>query len=61
MAARYAQVRDLLPLGAYVAGADPATDRAVALYPRIEAFLHQGVNEAAPLSATLAQLDGLMA
>ena len=57
---RYAQVRELLPLGAYVAGADPATDRAVALYPRIEAFLQQGANEAAPLGATLAQLEGLM-
>ncbi|MDB5847358.1 MAG: fliI [Rhodoferax sp.] len=61
MAARYAQVRELLPLGAYVAGADPATDRAVALYPRIEAFLHQGVNEAAPLAGSLQQLEGLMA
>jgi flagellum-specific ATP synthase len=61
LAARHAQVRDLLPLGAYVAGADPATDRAVALYPRIEAFLRQGVNEAAPMAAALSQLEGLMA
>jgi flagellum-specific ATP synthase len=60
MASRYAQVRDMLPLGAYVAGADPTTDRAVALYPRIEAFLHQGTNEAAPMGATLAQLEGVM-
>lgn len=58
---RYAQVRELLPLGAYVAGADPATDRAVALYPRIEAFLHQGTREAAPLAATISQLQELMA
>ncbi len=61
MAARHAQVRDLLPLGAYVAGSDPATDRAVQLYPRIEAFLHQGVHEAAPLAAALTQLESLMA
>ena len=61
MAARYAQVRDMLPLGAYVAGADPATDRAVALYPRIEAFLYQGTNEAAPMAPTLARLEELMA
>lgn len=61
MVSRYAQVRNMLPLGAYVAGADPATDRAVALYPRIEAFLHQGTNEAAPMAQTLAQLEGLMA
>ncbi len=58
---RYAQVRDMLPLGAYVPGADPVTDRAVALYPRIEAFLHQGTAEAAPLQDTLARLDEVMA
>lgn len=61
MVSRYAQVRDMLPLGAYVAGVDPATDRAVNLYPRIEAFLNQGTNEAAPMDATLAQLEGMMA
>lgn len=58
---RYAQVRDMLPLGAYVPGADPVTDRAVALYPRIEAFLHQGTAEAAPLHDTLARLEEVMA
>lgn len=61
MAARYAQVRDLIPLGAYVPGADPATDRAVNLWPRIEAFLHQGIKEAAPLAQTLQQLSELIA
>ncbi|MBS1190282.1 MAG: fliI [Rhodocyclaceae bacterium] len=61
MAARHAQVRDLLPLGAYVAGADPATDRAVERWPRIEAFLHQGTREAAPLVETLQQLEELTA
>ena len=61
LAARHDQVRDLLPLGAYVAGADPTTDRAVELYPRIEAFLNQGTREAAPLPATIAALEGLMA
>ena len=61
LAARYEQVRELMPLGAYVPGADPLTDRAVNLFPRIEAFLHQGVNEAAPLEATLQQLEALLA
>jgi flagellum-specific ATP synthase len=61
MTARYAQVRELLPLGAYVPGADPETDRAVELYPRIEAFLHQGVREPAPLAATVAALEELAA
>jgi flagellum-specific ATP synthase len=60
MLARHAQVRDLLPLGAYVAGADPMMDRAVTLYPKIEAFLHQGTREPAPLAATIAALEELM-
>ncbi|MET0518977.1 MAG: flagellar protein export ATPase FliI [Burkholderiaceae bacterium] len=61
LSARYEQVRELLPLGAYVPGADAATDRAVQLHARIEAFLHQGVAEAAPLEASLAQLEELLA
>lgn len=56
MAARHAQVRDLIPLGAYVPGADPVTDRAVERWPHIEAFLRQGTREAAPLGKTLQQL-----
>ncbi|MGX5650574.1 flagellar protein export ATPase FliI [Hydrogenophaga borbori] len=54
--ARYQQVRDLLPLGAYVPGADPLSDRAVDLWPRIEAFLHQGTQESAPLDDCLRRL-----
>ena len=61
LAAKHTQVRDLLPLGAYVPGADPQTDRAVQLYPQIEAYLHQGTNEAAPLGAAVSQLEDLMA
>lgn len=61
MVSRHAQVRDLLPLGAYVPGADPQTDRAINLYPHIEAYLHQGVNEAAPLGTCVSNLEALMA
>ena len=61
MVARHAQVRDLLPLGAYVPGADPVTDKAVNTWPRIEQFLHQGVREAAPLAASVAQLAEVVA
>jgi flagellum-specific ATP synthase len=60
-AARYARVSDLIPLGAYVPGADPETDRAVRLHPGIEAFLCQGTKEAAPLEPCIAQLEELMA
>jgi flagellum-specific ATP synthase len=59
--ARHARVRDLIPLGAYVPGADPETDRAVNLHPQIEAFLCQGTREAAPLDQCVQQLQGLMA
>ena len=59
--ARHARVRDLIPLGAYAPGADPLTDRAVALQPRIDDFLRQGTREAAPFAPCLAQLEALMA
>jgi len=61
LAARYEQVRELMPLGAYVPGADPMTDRAVQLHTRMAAFLHQGVNEAAPLADTLRDLEAVLA
>ncbi|NCT82409.1 MAG: flagellar protein export ATPase FliI [Comamonadaceae bacterium] len=60
LAARYEQVRELMPLGAYVPGADPLTDRAVRLFPQIEAFLHQGVNEPAALGETLQRLAEIL-
>jgi flagellum-specific ATP synthase len=59
--ARHARVRDLIPLGAYVAGADPETDRAVRLQPQIDAFLCQGTREDAPLPACVQQLEAMMA
>ena len=59
--ARHARVRDLIPLGAYVAGADPETDRAVRLQPQIDAFLCQGTREDAPLAACVQQLEAMMA
>ncbi|MBT9516875.1 MAG: flagellum-specific ATP synthase FliI, partial [Methyloversatilis discipulorum] len=61
MASRHAQVRDLIPLGAYVAGADPQTDHAVSLYPDIEAYLRQGVAEAAPMVQCVARMLELAA
>jgi len=50
--ARYHEVRALIPLGGYVAGADPQTDRAVSLMPAIEALLCQGANEQGDLAAS---------
>ena len=59
--ARHARVRDLIPLGAYVPGADPETDRAVQLQPQIEAFLCQGTREEAPMEGCVAALTEMMA
>jgi flagellum-specific ATP synthase len=56
---RYAQVRDLIPMGAYVPGADAHTDRAVQQWPLLEKFLRQGTQEASALRdsvSTLAQV-----
>ncbi len=43
--ATHAEVADLVRLGAYRAGTDPAVDEAVRLVPRIEAVLRQGKGE----------------
>jgi flagellum-specific ATP synthase len=57
--ARHDRVRDLIPLGAYVPGADPVTDKAVQLHPRVEDFLCQGTKEEAPFAPCVAQLEKL--
>jgi FliI/YscN family ATPase len=57
--ARYEEKRDLIALGAYVAGSDKRLDRAIERIERIEAFLRQGGSAAAPLSDTIAALERL--
>jgi flagellum-specific ATP synthase len=42
---RYQRSRDLISVGAYSPGSDPVLDQAVAMYPKLEAFLQQGMNE----------------
>src|SRR5471032_2346592 len=59
MLSRYQRNRDLINVGAYSSGRDQLLDRAIALYPRIEAFLQQGFRECAEFDASLAQLDAL--
>ncbi|MGK4474597.1 lateral flagellar FliI-like assembly ATPase LfiI [Aeromonas molluscorum] len=53
---RYQQVRELLPLGGYQAGADAQMDEAVQRYPTIAALLQQGIHEVTPLAETPAGL-----
>lgn len=45
---RYQKSRDLVQVGAYLSGSDPALDEAIRLQPAMEAFLQQGMREAAP-------------
>ncbi len=42
---RYQRSKDLLNVGAYVRGADPVLDEAIARLPRMEAYLQQGITE----------------
>lgn len=58
---RYQQSRDLIAVGAYVAGADPETDEAIRMLPHIRAFLQQGLREAVSFDASLMQLQELLA
>ncbi|CAJ0819449.1 MULTISPECIES: FliI/YscN family ATPase [Ralstonia] len=60
MMARHASVRDLIPLGGYVEGADPATDHAVAMHESILAFLCQAQDESSSREATLNTLAELV-
>ena len=58
--ALYAEMADLVRLGAYKPGADPATDEAVRLAPRIEAMLAQDRTELATLPDSFARLAEAM-
>ena len=60
--AAHAEARDLIEIGAYVSGADPLVDRAVALRPETDAFLRQPVADhcdAADAFDHLARILGL--
>jgi flagellum-specific ATP synthase len=56
---RYQRARDLLAVGAYVPGSDPLLDRAIALFPQMETFLQQGIEERAEVMQSLTALDTL--
>ncbi|HEM8584984.1 flagellar protein export ATPase FliI [Citrobacter koseri] len=57
--AEYQSIKPLIPLGGYVAGADPLADRAVRLSPAINQFLQQEVQDAALLEQTISDLCAL--
>ena len=58
--AAYANMEELIRIGAYRAGSDPVIDRAVALQPALEAFLGQDKDEATSLEASFDRLAAVL-
>ena len=56
---RYQRSRDLISVGAYVAGSDPALDQAINLYPRMESFLQQQLTERSTFAESIDALAAL--
>jgi len=52
----YQQARDLINIGAYVAGSNPQIDRALRMQPHIQRFLRQPADTATDLADTLARV-----
>jgi flagellum-specific ATP synthase len=53
---RYQQSRDLISVGAYVAGGDADTDLAIARQPAMVKYLRQNLGENESLASSSAQL-----
>lgn len=60
MLAAHRSVKELVEIGAYVSGADPDADAALARLPRIESFLRQGMDDVTPPAETWARLRELV-
>jgi len=60
MLSRYQRNRDLISVGAYAPGHDAQLDKAIALYPKIEAFLQQTMNERADYATSVSQLHEIL-
>jgi FliI/YscN family ATPase len=52
----YQQARDLINIGAYVAGSNPQIDRALRLQPHIQRFLRQTPDSPTPMDESIARL-----
>ena len=51
MLSKYARGRDLVQIGAYAHGSDPALDEAIVLHDGMDQFLQQDMFEAAPIDS----------
>jgi len=61
MLAAQRDVRELVEIGAYVAGTNPDADRARELWPQIDAFLRQDMDDTTPADRAWQLLDQLLA
>ena len=57
---RYQRNRDLISVGAYVAGADPALDVAIAAFPQMEDFLQQPMDQPSSLQDGGQRIEALL-
>ncbi len=57
---RYEKGRDLIQIGAYASGSDPALDEAVRLHSAMTHFLQQDMFVSAPLGSSVAEMSGAM-
>ena len=58
--AAYANMEELIKIGAYRHGADPTVDRAITLNPALEDFLRQNKNDHTPLSQSFERLETIL-
>jgi len=58
--AAYANMEELIRIGAYRTGADPQIDRAIRLNPALEAFLRQDKDEVSTLDQGFARLAAVL-
>ncbi|HMP62466.1 MAG TPA: flagellum-specific ATP synthase FliI, partial [Phenylobacterium sp.] len=58
--AAYANMEELIRIGAYRAGSDPQVDRAIALNPALEAFLGQDKDDTTSLDQSFDALAQIL-
>jgi flagellum-specific ATP synthase len=60
LVSRYQRNRDLINVGAYSAGSDAVLDQAIAMWPRLEAFLQQDMHQNTGFDDSVMQLARLI-
>ncbi|HQI82460.1 MAG TPA: flagellar protein export ATPase FliI [Deltaproteobacteria bacterium] len=60
LSAVYEEARDLINIGAYVAGNNPEIDTAIRHHDAITRFLRQGINEKATIEESVAQMNAIL-